>query len=161
MYMDVVDIIIEIPYHSNVKYELSKESNKLVVDRVLQTSMVYPANYGFIPNTLAADGDPLDALIIASYQLFPGCYIAACPIGVLYMEDEKGRDEKVICVPDAKVDRTYAGIKNVDDLPKHIIDEVMHFFEHYKDLEVGKFVKVAGVDGPDKAREVIASYTIR
>lgn len=158
--MDYIDVVVEIPLHTNIKYELNKESGMLVVDRLLQTLMVYPANYGFIPKTLAKDGDPLDALVVCPYQLIPGCSISSKPIGIIYMEDEKGLDEKIICVPSEKVDKTYVGVEDMDDLPKQTVDEFIHFFEHYKDLEVGKYVKILGTGNANDACKLIESYKI-
>lgn len=157
-YPESVNVIIEVSANSNVKYEMDKESGALMVDRFLHTPMFYPANYGFLPHTLADDGDPLDALVLTRWKLQEGSVIKARPVGVLLMEDEKGIDEKIICVPAKKLDRAYENINNINDLPHQVIDEIKHFFEHYKDLENGKWVKVSGVEGAEKAKEIIKKF---
>lgn len=139
-----INVVIEIPQGSAVKYEIDKESGALIVDRVVFTPMVYPAAYGFIPGTLADDGDPADALVLISAPLTPGCVIRARPIGLLLMEDESGQDEKIICVPHDKVHPEYSHITEVAQLPQIKLDAMKHFFEHYKDLEKGKWVKITG-----------------
>jgi inorganic pyrophosphatase len=139
-----INVLIEIPAGSGVKYEIDKESGALVVDRVVFTPMVYPAAYGFIPGTLADDGDPADALVLISAPIAPGALIRARPIGLLQMEDEAGTDEKIICVPHDKVYPEYSEITEVAQLPAIIRDVIKHFFEHYKDLEKGKWVKITG-----------------
>lgn len=157
-YPDNVNVIIEVSANSNVKYEMDKESGALMVDRFLHTPMFYPANYGFLPHTLADDGDPLDALVLTRWKLQEGSVIKARPIGVLLMEDEKGMDEKIICVPAKKLDKAYENINDIKDLPQQVIDEIKHFFEHYKDLESGKWVKVSGIDNAEKAKEIIKKF---
>ncbi|HUW80019.1 MAG TPA: inorganic diphosphatase, partial [Acidocella sp.] len=127
-----------------VKYEIDKESGALMVDRVLFTPMVYPAAYGFIPGTLADDGDPADALVLIPAAVVPGAVIRARPIGLLLMEDEAGMDEKIVCVPHDKVHPQYTEITEVAQLPAITRDAIKHFFEHYKDLEKGKWVKITG-----------------
>ena len=139
-----INVVIEIPQGSGVKYEIDKESGALVVDRVLFTPMTYPAAYGFIPNTLADDGDPADALVLVSAGVVPGAVIRARPIGLLKMQDEAGQDEKILCVPHDKVHPQYSGITEADQLPAITRDAIQHFFEHYKDLEKGKWVKITG-----------------
>lgn len=139
-----INVLIEIPQGSGVKYEIDKESGALVVDRVVFTPMVYPAAYGFIPGTLADDGDPADALVLIPVAVVPGAVIRARPIGLLKMEDEAGQDEKIICVPHDKVHPQYTDIKEVSELPAIARDAIQHFFEHYKDLEKGKWVKITG-----------------
>jgi inorganic pyrophosphatase len=139
-----INVVVEIPAHSGVKYEIDKDSGALIVDRVVFTPMVYPAAYGFIPGTLADDGDPADALVLISAPLTPGCVIRARPIGLLLMEDESGQDEKIICVPHDKVHPEYSHITEVTQLPQIKLDAMKHFFEHYKDLEKGKWVKITG-----------------
>ncbi|QDH15316.1 inorganic diphosphatase [Oecophyllibacter saccharovorans] len=139
-----VNVVIEIPQGSQVKYEVDKDSGALFVDRFLFTPMAYPAAYGFIPNTLAADGDPVDALVLTPDAVVPGCVIRARPIGMLKMEDESGQDEKIICVPHDKVHPLYHDVKSVDGLPEITRQAIGHFFERYKDLEPGKWVKVSG-----------------
>ena len=153
-----VNVIIEVSANSNVKYEMDKESGALVVDRFLHTPMFYPANYGFLPHTLADDGDPLDALVFTRWKLQEGSVIKSRPIGVLIMEDEKGMDEKIICVPAKKLDRTFESIKDISEFPDQVISEIKHFFEHYKDLEKGKWVKVSNVEGAEKAKEIITKF---
>ena len=157
-----VHALIEIPYGSNIKYELDKESGAIWVDRVMYSAMYYPANYGFVPNTLAADGDPLDIMVLTDYAVAPGSVIKSRLIGVLVMEDEKGMDEKLIAVPVSKVDPTYDDIKSIEDLPKHTLDKIKNFFETYKMLEPNKWVKVKEYKGLDEAikilEEAIANY---
>ena len=139
-----VDMIVEIPYNSFVKYEYDKTNNKIRCDRILNTAMNYPGNYGYIPNTLSGDGDPLDILLITEYQLYPGIIVEVKIIGVLLTEDEKGTDEKIIAVPSYNVDPSFRDINNYTDLPKWTITKIQHFFEHYKDNEENKWIKVNG-----------------
>ena len=139
---EVVNAVIEIPQGSNIKYEVDEDSGVIFVDRILHTPMFYPANYGFVPSTAAQDGDPLDILVVTSQPLQPGTAILAQPIGLLVMEDEEGLDNKVVAVPPAKVDPLYAGVESVAQLPEIINQRINHFFERYKDLEKGKWVKV-------------------
>jgi inorganic pyrophosphatase len=139
-----INVVIEIPQGSSVKYEIDKESGALVVDRFLFTPMAYPTAYGFIPNTLAADGDPTDALVLTPAAVVPGSVIRARPIGVLKMEDESGQDEKIICVPHDKVHPQFTDVQSIDDLPEITVKAIEHFFTRYKDLEKGKWVKVTG-----------------
>jgi inorganic pyrophosphatase len=146
-----VYVVIEIPKDSPIKYELDKESGAIFVDRVLYTAMYYPFNYGFIPNTLADDGDPVDVLVIGDWAVAPGSVIRARVIGMLQMEDEKGTDVKVIAVPHEKIDPTYKDIKDVKDLPEAVLNKIKHFFEHYKELEPGKWVKVQEFKGREEA----------
>jgi inorganic pyrophosphatase len=151
-----INVLIEITSGSApVKYEFDKESGALFVDRFLQVSMNYPCNYGFIPNTLSGDGDPCDVLVMADMPLIPGCVVRARPIGVLLMEDESGMDEKILAVPTAKAHPHYESVNSYEDLPKSTLDRIVHFFEHYKKLEVGKWVKVEGWAGVDRAKELI------
>ena len=139
---DKINAIIEIPYGSSVKYEVDKDSGAVVVDRVMYSAMFYPANYGFIPHTLADDDDPVDILVINEYPLQAGSVIKVRLIGVLIMEDESGMDEKLIAVPISKIDPRYDGIKSLNDLPKLTLDRIKNFFETYKMLEPNKWVKV-------------------
>jgi inorganic pyrophosphatase len=139
-----INVVIEIPSGSGVKYEIDKESGAMVVDRVVFTPMVYPAAYGFIPNTLADDGDPADALVLMPAAVVPGAVIRARPIGLLKMEDEAGQDEKILCVPHDKVHPQYTGITEAAQLPAITLNAIEHFFTHYKDLEKGKWVKITG-----------------
>ena len=150
-----INVVIEIPQGSQVKYEIDKESGAVFVDRFLFTPMAYPAAYGFIPGTLAADGDPADALVLVPAAVVPGAVIRARPIGMLQMEDEAGQDEKIICVPHDKVHPIYAKVESVDDLPAITKQAIEHFFTRYKDLEPGKWVKVTGWAGKDAAKDVI------
>ena len=152
---DKVHALIEIPYGSNIKYEIDKDSGAIWVDRVMYSAMYYPANYGFVPNTLAADGDPADIMVLTDYPLQPGSVIKCRLIGVLVMEDESGMDEKLMAVPVSKVDPTYDNIQSIDDLPKHTLDKIKNFFETYKMLEPNKWVKVTGFEGKKKAAEIL------
>ncbi len=152
---EAINVVIEIPQGSNIKYELDKDSGAIFLDRILYGSQFYPANYGFVPNTLADDGDPIDVLVLSSESVVPGCVIKSRVIGVLMMEDESGKDEKIIAVPTIKLDPKMAKINELEDLPEITLQQIKHFFETYKDLEPGKWVKVTGFDGKDKAIELI------
>lgn len=140
--MKAIDAIVEIPYNSFVKYEFDKKQNKMRCDRVLHTAMAYPGNYGYFPDTLSGDGDPLDVLIISEYPLYPGTIIKVKIIGVLLTTDEKGEDEKMIVVPERNVDPNYSHINDIKDVPKWTLSKIKHFFEHYKDTEKNKWVEV-------------------
>ena len=137
-----IHVVIEIPQGSNVKYEVDKETGLVFVDRFLYTAMIYPFNYGFVPGTLEEDGDPVDVLVISNQPVAPGTIIKARPVALLEMEDEEGPDSKVVAVPVSKLDPTFDNIKDVDDIPQALKDKIKHFFEHYKELEKGKWVKV-------------------
>ncbi|EAI4441648.1 TPA: inorganic diphosphatase [Campylobacter lari] len=150
-----LNAVIEIPYGSNIKYELDKESGAIMVDRVMYSAMFYPANYGFIPNTLADDGDPIDVLVLNEYPIQAGAVIPCRLIGVLLMEDESGMDEKLLAVPVSKIDPRYDNIKCLDDLPKASLDKIKNFFETYKMLEPNKWVKVKEFAGIEKASEIL------
>lgn len=153
---NVVNVIVENPANAlPVKYELDKESGALFVDRFLATPMHYPLNYGFIPNTLSGDGDPIDVLVLSEYPVTYGAVIPCKPIGVLLMEDEKGEDEKVLAVPSEKMNSEYSKYNEISDIPEVILKKVEHFFEHYKDLEKGKWVKVAGYKDSKEAKNKI------
>ncbi|GAA3967070.1 inorganic diphosphatase [Allohahella marinimesophila] len=153
---DDFNCIIEIPANANpIKYEVDKDAGMVVVDRFMATPMFYPANYGFIPNTLADDGDPLDVLVVAPYPIQPGAMIRCRPVGILNMEDEAGGDAKVLAVPHAKVSALYNDVHEPADLPQLLIKQIEHFFENYKSLEPGKWVKVSGWAGSAEAREAI------
>lgn len=153
---DAVNVIIEVSAGSDpVKYEIDKDSGAVFVDRFVHTPMHYPTNYGFIPHTLSDDGDPVDVLVLAPYPVIPGAVIPCRPVGVLLMEDEGGMDEKVLAVPTDKMHLMYKDVKSYEDLPQIILDEIGHFFEHYKDLEKGKWVKVQGWEGVEKAKALI------
>ncbi|MBT7399418.1 MAG: inorganic diphosphatase [Hellea sp.] len=151
-----INVIIEVPLGGEpIKYELDKVSGAMFVDRFLYTAMRYPCNYGFIPHTLSDDGDPTDVLVVGNRALMPGSVIRARPIGVLMMEDEAGIDEKIIAVPHQKLTKYYDLIQNYTDLPQVLQDRIPHFFEHYKDLEPDKWVKILGWDTIEKAHELI------
>lgn len=151
-----VNVIIEVPIGGEpIKYELDKEAGTLVVDRFLYTAMRYPGNYGFVPHTLSEDGDPVDVLVANTRAIVPGAVIACRPVGVLMMEDEAGGDEKIIAVPVSKLTKRYDKVQSVFDLPEITLQQISHFFEHYKDLETTKWVKVTGFEGPEKARQMI------
>jgi len=152
-----VNVIIEIPQGGEpVKYEFDKASGALFVDRFLHTAMFYPANYGFIPHTLSGDGDPCDVLVMSRTSVVPGAIIRSRPIGALILKDEAGPDEKIIAVPVDDLHPYYTGIKSYEDLPVILREQIAHFFEHYKDLEKGKWVTVAEWVGPERAAELIA-----
>jgi len=151
-----VNVIIEVPVGGEpIKYEMDKDAGTLVVDRFLYTPMRYPGNYGFVPHTLSGDGDPIDVLVCNTRALIPGCVINVRPIGVLLMEDNAGMDEKVIAVPSPHLTKRYEKIANYTDLPQITLDQVAHFFEHYKDLEPGKWVKLGGWQDAAYARRMI------
>ncbi len=151
-----VNVIIEVPVGGHpIKYEMDKESGTLVVDRFLYTPMTYPGNYGFVPHTLSDDGDPIDVLVCNTRPLIPGCVISVRPIGVLVMEDDGGQDEKIIAVPVPKLTRRYENVFEHTDLPEITLKQIEHFFEHYKDLEPGKWVKIGGWHGSDYAKKLI------
>jgi len=153
---DEVNAFIEIPGGGQpIKYEIDEASGALFVDRFLHTSMIYPANYGFIPNTLAADGDPLDILVITPQPVVAGSVIRARPVGVLLMSDEKGEDEKIMAVPVDRLNPFYSNVRAYTDLPPLMIEQISHFFRHYKDLEPGKSASVGDWAGLDAARERI------
>lgn len=151
-----INVIIEVPAGgAAVKYEMHKRSGALLVDRILHTPMRYPTNYGYMPHTLSDDGDPCDVMVVVDEPLVPGCVIRARPVGVLLMEDEAGFDEKILAVPDTKTDPTYKDVVSYTDLPEILLNRIQHFFEHYKDLEEGKWVKVTGWEGPEVAKKLI------
>lgn len=156
---DEINVVIEIPQGGDpIKYEIDKDSGALFVDRILGTSMRYPCNYGYVPNTLCGDGDPVDVLVVLPMPLQAGSVIKCRPIGVLKMTDESGEDAKLLAVPVSKTTSLYDNVKSYKDLPEILIRQIGHFFEHYKDLEAGKWVKVEGWADADEARkEIIAS----
>ena len=156
---DDVNVIIEVPIGGEpIKYEMDKEAGALVVDRFLYTSMRYPGNYGFIPNTLSDDGDPCDVIVANTRAIIPGAIMSVKPVGVLIMEDEAGQDEKIVAVPSLKLTRRYEKVENYTDLPEITLHQIEHFFEHYKDLEKGKWVKVGEWQGVEAAKaEIVAS----
>ena len=147
-------MIVEIPYNSFVKYEFDKDMGKMRCDRVLHTAMSYPGNYGYFPNTLSGDGDPLDVLMISDYPIYPGILVEVKIIGVLLTTDEKGPDEKIIAVPSEKVDPNYTHINNYSDLPSWTLSKIKHFFAHYKDTESKKWVKVEEFKGREDAIQI-------
>ncbi len=155
---DEINVVIEIPKDAEpVKYEVDKETGAIFVDRILSTPMRYPCNYGYVPGTLGGDGDPLDALVILPLPLVPGSVIRCHPVGMLKMTDEAGADEKLVVVPTAKVFAGYAHITDITGVTPHWLERIGHFFEHYKDLEKGKWVKVDGLVGADAAKaEILA-----
>lgn len=151
-------MIIEVPVGGHpIKYELDKDAGTLVVDRFLYTPMSYPGNYGFVPHTLSDDGDPIDVLVCNTRELVPGCVINVRPIGVLIMEDNAGQDEKIIAVPSSSLTRRYDTVMEFSDLPAITLQQIEHFFEHYKDLEPGKWVRIGDWHGADMARELITA----
>lgn len=151
-----VNVIIEVPMNSMpVKYEFDKAAETVVVDRFLPTAMFYPVNYGFIPHTLGGDGDPVDALVLSQYPVLPRAVIRCRPIGVLKMEDESGEDEKILLVPHSKLTFYYEDIKEYDQLPRIHREGISHFFERYKELERGKWVKVLGWGNSKEAEKFI------
>jgi len=151
-----VNVIIEVPVGTEpVKYEMDKHSGALFVDRIMHTSMRYPCNYGFIPHTLADDGDAVDALIANRTPIMPGAVVRCRPLGVLIMEDEAGMDEKLLMVPVAKLHPFYDGVESYEDLPQIFLDQIAHFFQHYKDLEKDKWAKIIGWEGAEKAASLI------
>ena len=155
---DDINAVIEIPQGGlPVKYELDKESGALFVDRFLHTSMVYPANYGFVPHTLSEDGDPCDVLVISQTPVVPAAVIRCRPIGALLMRDEAGPDEKIIAVPVERLHPFYSGVNSYADLPEILRDQIAHFFQHYKDLEKGKWVTIAEWVGPERAKAMIVA----
>jgi inorganic pyrophosphatase len=151
-----INVIIEVPVGGEpIKYELDKSSGALIVDRFLYTPMRYPGNYGFVPHTLSDDGDPIDVLVANSRAVVPGAVMNCRPIGVLVMEDEAGQDEKIVAVPSNKLTLNYEHISNYADLPEIAIQKIQHFFEHYKDLEPDKWVKLQEWGSADMAKKLI------
>ncbi|MEG2961609.1 MAG: inorganic diphosphatase [Janthinobacterium sp.] len=150
------NVVIEIPMNADpIKYEVDKESGAIFVDRFMGTAMHYPVNYGYVPNTLSPDGDPVDVLVITPFPLIPGVVVRCRPIGVLKMTDESGEDAKVLAVPVDKVLSIYSHWQKPEDLNELRLRQIQHFFEHYKDLEKGKWVKIDGWYGPEVAKEEI------
>jgi inorganic pyrophosphatase len=151
-----VNALIEVPQGGEpVKYELDKESGAMFVDRFLHTAMFYPGNYGFIPHTLSGDGDPVDVVVVGQTPVVPGAVIRCRPVGVLLMEDNAGSDEKIIAVPVDSLHPFYSGVKNYDQLPPILTQQVAHFFQHYKDLEPGKWARISGWGDAEKAAQMI------
>ena len=155
---DDINVIIEVPIGGEpIKYEMDKEAGAMYVDRFLYTSMRYPGNYGFVPHTLSDDGDPIDVVVINTRAIIPGAIINCRPIGVLKMQDESGHDEKVIAVPSHKLTKRYDKVHDHTDLPEITLQQIEHFFEHYKDLEPGKWVKIIGWGNAEEARSLIVA----
>ena len=153
---DDFNVIIEIPSRGNpVKYEVDKKTGMVAVDRFLSTSMFYPCDYGFIPHSLAEDGDPADVLVVCPFPLFPGVSLRCRPLGLLRMTDEAGRDAKILAVPISKLTPKYEKVQKPEDLGNDLLLSIEHFFKHYKDLEKGKWVKVDGWEGLEAARQEI------
>jgi inorganic pyrophosphatase len=151
-----INVIIEVSLLADpVKYELDKESGAMVVDRFLHTAMHYPCNYGFVPHTLSEDGDPVDVLLLGRLPVIPGAVVRARPIGVLRMEDEKGMDEKLLCVPHESLKSFYSNVRDTADVVPLDLQRLEHFFAHYKDLEVGKWVKILGWGDVEEAKQVL------
>lgn len=159
---DDINVIIEIPFHAEpVKYEVDKDTGAMMVDRFMATAMHYPCNYGYIPHTLCDDGDPADVLVVTPVPLITGSVVRCRPIGVLEMTDEAGDDAKLLAVPAQKLTAMYDDVSSYTDLPQLLLDQIAHFFEHYKDLEKGKWVKIEGWKGPQAAREEITDAVAR
>jgi len=153
---DIVNVVIEIPQGGPpVKYEVDKDSGALLVDRFMSTAMFYPANYGFVPHTLSGDGDPCDVLVVTHVPILAGAVVACRPIGVLLMKDESGEDEKIIAVPTEKLSPFSAHVKSCQDLPPILVEQIEHFFKHYKDLEKGKWVEVLRWGDAEEAKKLI------
>lgn len=153
---DEVNVVVEVPVGGEpIKYEMDKEAGTLIVDRFLYTSMRYPGNYGFIPHTLSEDGDPCDVLIANQRGIIPGAIVACRPVGVLKMQDEAGGDEKIVAVPVPRLTRRYESVHDIRDLPEITLQQIEHFFSHYKDLESNKWVKVVGWGDAAEARQLI------
>ena len=150
-----INAVIEIPRGSSIKYEMDDESGAIFVDRKLFTAMFYPCNYGFIPQTKEEDGDPVDVLVLGTDAVIPMSVIRANPIGVLLTEDEEGRDSKIIAVPIKKLDPSFSSVTDINNIPEYIREQIEHFFEHYKELEKGKYVKVLGWQNKEAANKII------
>jgi inorganic pyrophosphatase len=151
-----INVIVEVAIGGEpIKYEMDKAAGTLVVDRFLYTPMRYPGNYGFVPHTLSDDGDPIDVLVANTRPIIPGAVINVRPVGVLKMQDEHGGDEKIVAVPSPKLTQRYAKVHNFSDMPSITLDQIQHFFEHYKDLEPGKWVKLLGWGDAAEAKALI------
>jgi inorganic pyrophosphatase len=157
-----VNVVIEVPIGGEpIKYEMDKEAGALVVDRFLYTSMRYPGNYGFVPHTLSGDGDPCDVIIANTRAIVPGAIMSCRLVGVLLMEDEAGGDEKLLAVPSSKLTRRYDGVRDYTDLPEITLKQIEHFFQHYKDLEPGKWVKILRWGDAAEARQILMESIAR
>jgi len=153
---DDINVVVEIPQGGvPVKYEFDKASGALMVDRFLHTAMYYPGNYGFVPHTLSGDGDPCDVIVVGQVPVVPGCVIRCRPIGAILMQDEAGPDEKIVAVPVDKLHPFYSGVASYRDLPPILTEQIAHFFQHYKDLEKGKWVTITRWIGPEEAKALI------
>jgi inorganic pyrophosphatase len=153
---DEINVVVEIPRGSNIKYEIDDETGALFVDRKLFTAMFYPCNYGFVPQTKEKDGDPVDVLVLGNDPVVPSSVIRANPVGVLITADEEGEDSKIVAVPIAKVDPSFSDVKDIETVPQYIRDQIKHFFEHYKELEKGKYVKVKSWENRESAKKKIS-----
>jgi inorganic pyrophosphatase len=153
---DEINVVVEIPKGSNIKYEIDDETGALFVDRKLFTAMFYPCNYGFVPQTREKDGDPVDVLVLGNDPVVPSSVIRANPVGVLITADEEGEDSKIVAVPISKVDPSFADVKDIETVPQYIRDQIKHFFEHYKELEKGKYVKVKSWENRESAKKKIS-----
>lgn len=159
---DDINVIIEIPMHAEpIKYEMDKTTGAMLVDRFMSTAMHYPCNYGYVPHTLSGDGDPVDVLVLSPVPLITGVVVRCRPVGMLQMRDEAGEDTKLLAVPVDKLTPLYTKIRSPRDLPKATLRQIAHFFEHYKDLEPGKWVEVIGWVGPQHARREILTGVSR
>ncbi|MET1255138.1 inorganic diphosphatase [Aliikangiella maris] len=159
---DEINVIIEIPAHADpVKYEVDKDSGAIFVDRFMATCMHYPTNYGYVPHTLSEDGDPVDVLVPTPFPLLAGSVIKCRPIGVLNMTDESGTDAKILAVPVRKLTPIYQGVEEYSDMPELLLNQIQHFFEHYKDLESGKWVRVDGWSNAEAAKQEIINSVKR
>lgn len=157
-----VNVVIEIPRHGDpVKYEVDKSTGAMFVDRFMATAMYYPTNYGYIPHTLSEDGDPVDVLAVTPFRLIPGSVVRCRPVGMLKMEDESGVDAKILAVPIDKLTSMYDNVTTFRDLPKELLNSIAHFFDHYKDLESGKWVNIVGWVGPEEAKKEITDSVSR
>lgn len=157
-----INVVIEIPKDAEpVKYEVDKSTGAIFVDRILSTPMRYPCNYGYIPHTLGGDGDPADVLVILPLSLVPGSVIRCRPVGVLLMEDESGEDEKLLAVPIDKVFNGYSHVTDIDKVSRHWLERIGHFFEHYKDLDQGKWVKLKGWGDAAQAKQIVQEAVAR
>lgn len=155
-----INVLVEIPMNSNIKYELDKETGAVFVDRFLHTAMNFPTNYGFVPNTLADDGDPLDVMVLSDYPVAPGTIIPSVVIGMLEMEDEAGIDTKILAVPSVKIDPLYGEYKDASEIPMATKNKLKHFYENYKTLEAGKWVKLKEWKGKSEALEAVKKSLI-
>ena len=156
-----VNILIEIPKDSNIKYEMDVKTGVIVVDRIVTVKMIYPCNYGYIINTREQDGDNMDAFVLGNYSLTPGSIIRSRPVGAVLSQDQEGTDSKIIAVPATKVDPSFLNVDNIDDMPTHMRSKLQHFIEHHKDLEKGKYVKILGWRGKEEAKKLIIEASER